>query len=158
MIDPTDRRKQIMFKAVAALAVRERSRLGLLRKLSEIFKEEGDKQIILAVLNELEEKKYLSDERYARIHVLTKSSRYGDRKLQWELMREGVDKETAQEAVRDNEVSEYDRAFALWKRKFGVPPEDHKERARQIRFLASRGFSFKTIEKILRCEVFEEEF
>lgn len=158
MIDSADRRKQIMFKAVAALAARERSRLGLFKKLCETFKEEGDKEIIRSILDELEERKYLSDERYARIHVLTKSSRYGDRKLQWELMRQGVDKETAEEAVRENEVSEYERAYALWSRKFGAPPEDHKERARQVRFLASRGFSFKTIEKILRCEVFEEEF
>lgn len=42
MFDPADRRKQILYKAVAALARRERSRLGLYKKLSETFNEEGD--------------------------------------------------------------------------------------------------------------------
>ena len=39
MFDPADRRKQILYKAVAALARRERSRLGLYKKLSETFNE-----------------------------------------------------------------------------------------------------------------------
>jgi hypothetical protein len=36
MFDPADRRKQILYKAVAALARRERSRLGLYKKLSVV--------------------------------------------------------------------------------------------------------------------------
>ena len=75
MFDPADRRKQILYKAVAALARRERSRLGLYKKLSETFNEEGDKELINSVLDELVNKKYLSDERYARIQVLTRSAR-----------------------------------------------------------------------------------
>ena len=76
-----------------------------------------------------------------------RSARYGDRKLFWNLQRDGVSREIAEEALKQNEESEYDRALVLWKRKFGEPPEDYKERAKQIRFLASRGFTFKTIEK-----------
>lgn len=53
MFDPADRRKQILYKAVAALARRERSRLGLYKKLSETFNEEGDKELINSVLDEL---------------------------------------------------------------------------------------------------------
>ena len=90
MFDPADRRKQILYKAVAALARRERSRLGLYKKLSETFNEEGDKELINSVLDELVSKKYLSDERYARIQVLTRSARYGDRKLFWNLQRDGL--------------------------------------------------------------------
>lgn len=60
--------------------------------------------------------------------------------------------------LKQNEESEYDRALVLWKRKFGEPPEDYKERAKQIRFLASRGFTFKTIEKVLSCELPDEVF
>ena len=127
MFDPADRRKQILYKAVAALARRERSRLGLYKKLSETFNEEGDKELINSVLDELVSKKYLSDERYARIQVLTRSARYGDRKLFWNLQRDGVSREIAEEALKQNEESEYDRALVLWKRKFGEPPEDYKE-------------------------------
>ena len=114
--------------------------------------------MINSVLDELVSKKYLSDERYARIQVLTRSARYGDRKLFWNLQRDGVSREIAEEALKQNEESEYDRALVLWKRKFGEPPEDYKERAKQIRFLASRGFTFKTIEKVLKCELPDELF
>lgn len=100
MFDPADRRKQILYKAVAALARRERSRLGLYKKLSETFNEEGDKELINSVLDELVSKKYLSDERYARIQVLTRSARYGDRKLFWNLQRDGVSREIAEEALK----------------------------------------------------------
>ena len=153
-----DRRQQIKVRAIAALAARERSRLGLFRKLREKFSEEGDIDQINSVLDELQEKKYLSDERFARSQVLTKSQRYGDRKLRWELKRQGVDGETIDEVLSENEDSELDRAKVIWERRFGEPPSDQKERARQIRFLAYRGFSYRTIEKVIRGEIDEEDY
>ena len=150
MTDRSERTKQIKFKAVAFLAKRERSRLGLFKKLKEQFSEEGDAELINSVLDELEQNKYLSDERFARFRVLTRSSRYGDKRLSWELSRENVDPEVVKEVISANEVPEFDRAKAIWDRKFGELPDNPKEKARQIRFLASRGFSFKTIEKIMR--------
>ncbi len=53
--------------------------------------------------------------------------------------------------MEEFEESEFERAKTLWERKFGEVPEDQKkERARQFRFLASRGFSFKTINQIIK--------
>lgn len=157
MTESDERRQQIKFKAVAALAAKERSRLGLFKKLSEQFAESGDAGLINSVLDELEKRKYLSDERFAKSQVMIKNSRFGDQKLRWELRRQGVSGELADEAIRENEVSELDRARVLWERRFGEPPQDPKERAKQIRFLAYRGFSFRTIEKVLRCQLDEEE-
>ena len=37
----------------------------------------------------------------------------------------------------------------LWQRKFGSPPADLRERARQMRFLAARGFSGAAICTVL---------
>ena len=157
MSESDERRQQIKFKAVAALAAKERSRLGLFKKLSDQFEEPGDAELINSVLEELEKRKYLSDERFAKSQVMIKNSRFGDQKLRWELRRQGVSSELADEAIRENEVSELDRARVLWERRFGEPPQDPKERARQVRFLAYRGFSFRTIEKVLRCRLDEEE-
>ena len=39
---------------------------------------------------------------------------------------------------------------ALWRRRFGTPPANDKEKARQVRFLQSRGFSLSAIIKLLR--------
>ena len=108
-----ERRQQIKFKAVAALAAKERSRLGLFKKLSEQFEEPGDAELINSVLDELEKRKYLSDERFAKSQVMIKNSRFGDQKLRWELRRQGVSSELADEAIRENEVSELDRARVL---------------------------------------------
>lgn len=154
----SERKKQIFIKAISALALKERSRKGLLRKLSQEFNEEGDDKLIASVLRNLETKNYLSDERFARAQVLTKGARYGDRKLKWELLKEGVSREIADDAIRESETSEYDRALVLWKRKFGEPPQDFKEKSKQIRFLAGRGFSFRTIEKVLSCELPDEDY
>lgn len=46
--------------------------------------------------------------------------------------------------------TEWARAQAVWRKKFGVLPETPAERAKQARFLAARGFSSATIVKLLK--------
>lgn len=150
MLDDDQRIRSIKQKAVALLAVRERSRFILRNKLKEKFSEPEDLPIIDACLDELEEKRYLSDERFARASLVTKASRFGDQRLKWELRSLGVDSETINSVMEELEEPEFQRAKALWERRFGAPPEDQKERAKQLRFLASRGFSFKTINQIIK--------
>ncbi|MDP1940194.1 MAG: RecX family transcriptional regulator [Gallionella sp.] len=49
-------------------------------------------------------------------------------------------------------------ARGVWQRKFGILPQDDKEKARQIRFLQTRGFGFDAIFKVLRhAEADQEE-
>jgi len=38
----------------------------------------------------------------------------------------------------------------VWQRRFGVPPKDPRERARQLRFLAARGFSGEVARRALQ--------
>ena len=53
---------------------------------------------------------------------------------------------------------ELQRAHAVWQNKFGAGAEtpDAAERARQMRFLLSRGFSGETIRRVLRGD-FEDD-
>ena len=74
--------------------------------------------------------------------------RYGNRRVAQELRQQGVDADAITAAMEQTEP-EIDRARAVWQRKFGEAPADYKEKARQIRFLAARGFSFDVISKIL---------
>jgi regulatory protein len=39
----------------------------------------------------------------------------------------------------------------VWQRKYRSPPVDAKEKAKQMRFLQSRGFSFEIIAKVFRA-------
>jgi regulatory protein len=45
--------------------------------------------------------------------------------------------------------TEFERAYHLWLKKFGQKAQDQKERARQYRFLASKGFSLDVVAKII---------
>ena len=48
--------------------------------------------------------------------------------------------------------SELEAAREVWKKKFGFAPQDEKEKAKQVRFLQSRGFGFDVIFQVLRSE------
>jgi regulatory protein len=48
--------------------------------------------------------------------------------------------------LRNTELA---RARAVWQKKFDHPPEDAAERAKQMRFLASRGFGGDTIHRVV---------
>ena len=50
-------------------------------------------------------------------------------------------------ALKETELA---AAREVWQRKFGTAPQDEKEKAKQVRFLQSRGFSLDVIFKVLR--------
>ena len=47
-------------------------------------------------------------------------------------------------------IDDADALVALWRRRFGAAPEDDREKARQVRFLQSRGFALSAIFRLLR--------
>ena len=132
-----------MMRGIDALSRREYSRLELYRKLMRTLTEGETADDVIAVLGDLQAKGYLSDERYAEGRVRVRSMRYGNRRVAQELDADAIT------AAMEQTEPEIDRARAVWQRKFGEAPADYKEKARQIRFLAARGFSFDVISKIL---------
>ena len=56
----------------------------------------------------------------------------------------------ATDALAAVEIDDLDAMAGLWRRRFGKPPTNDKERARQVRFLQSRGFSLSAIFRLLR--------
>lgn len=46
-------------------------------------------------------------------------------------------------------TTEPERAFAVWRKKFGAPATTPAERAKQVRFLASRGFGGEAIARVV---------
>jgi len=53
------------------------------------------------------------------------------------------------EAVASLRETELDRAREVWRKKFGTQPQDAAERAKQMRFLAGRGFGGDTIHRVV---------
>ena len=58
--------------------------------------------------------------------------------------------EAIAEALEPFKENEAERALALWRRRFSSPADTPKERAKQIRYLLARGFSFDTVQEVLR--------
>ncbi|MBK1680348.1 regulatory protein RecX [Rhodocyclus tenuis] len=101
-----------------------------------------------ALLDQLAARGLLSDSRYAENRVRARAARYGNARLEQELRQRGVEAEVRADALAGCS-SEIERASALWRRRFGCIPGDANERARQMRYLAARGFSGDTVRRVL---------
>lgn len=132
-----------------ALARRELTRAELQAKLSPHVTESDD---LPAVLDDLERRGWLSDSRAAEQIVRVRSEKFGAQRIAHELRQKGVSDVLISEALPQLKESELDTARSVWLRKFAGPPQDQKEKAKQVRFLQSRGFSLDVIFKILRMD------
>ena len=149
-------------RALGWLAQREQSRSELRRKLMRVVLQpaaggdgsataDGDPVQAAAqvdsLLDQLQAQGLLSDERFIESRVRVRASALGTRRIQLELARHGL-KLPAQplQQLRDSELQ---RAAQLWQRKYGTAAPDLRDRARQMRFLAARGFSGEVIRQVL---------
>jgi regulatory protein len=138
---------QLRERALRYLALRDHSRLELVRKLAP----HGTEDEVAAVLQGLGELGLLSDDRYAESFIRAKARRLGNGRLSQELARKGVEREVIAQALAGADAGdELGRARTVWARKFGAPPADSREWARQARFLQGRGFATETIRQILK--------
>ena len=124
-------------RAIAALARRDYSRKELHQKLSAFAESE---QALEDLLNLLETKKLLSNARFADAFVNQRQAKFGLSRLVYELEQHGLDPELIQAQKQQLAQTENQRAFAVWAKRFGSPPGNALEKAKQMRFLASRGF------------------
>ena len=145
----SNRPTSLLKRAVALLARREHSRAELSAKLLRRLDEGQDAADIERVLDELQRRGLLSEERYAASVVRGRSARYGNARLKQELKARGVADAAAAAALTGASASEFERARAVWTRRFGTLPATLAERARQFRFLQSRGFDSAVIRRIL---------
>ncbi|ACC69633.1 recombination regulator RecX [Paraburkholderia phymatum] len=134
-------------RALGYLSRREYSRAELSRKLAP-YAEEGDS--IDALLDSLENEGWLSNSRFAESLLHRRASRMGAGRIVNELKRHAVGQELVEEVSAQLRETELARAQAVWRKKFGSLPETPNERAKQARFLATRGFSQGIIGKILK--------
>ena len=135
-------------RALRLLTRRDYTRAELIRRLSGA---DVDADELNAVLDALERDGWLSDARAAESLLRRRGARLGGARVLHELREKGVGGDLLEQAAQTLRGSELERAQAVWRRKFGVPPADAKERARQLRFLAGRGFSGEVAYRVLRA-------
>jgi regulatory protein len=134
-------------RALGYLSRREYSRAELSRKLKPYI-EESDS--LDALLDDLEREGWLSNERFVESVVHRRAGRMGGGRIIHELKRHAVGETLISETAGKLAQTEIARAQSVWEKKFGAVPETPAERAKQARFLASRGFSGSVIGKILK--------
>jgi regulatory protein len=102
-----------------------------------------------ALLDWLAAEHYLSEARFVESRLHARSARFGQRRIAQELAQHGVKLDVASaERLRSTEL---ERARALWARRFGnTPAADAAQRAKQMRFLAGRGFDGDIIRRVVR--------
>jgi regulatory protein len=133
-------------RAMQLLARREHSRQELAHKLARHAETPEEIEV---VLDELAKRGMLSDARFAemRTHILSK--KYGASRIAQDLRARGVSDELAGKAVDGARANEVERARLAWAKRFRGPPANALDKARHMRFLQARGFSFDTIRAVV---------
>jgi len=141
---------ELQARALRYLARREHSRAELARKLAPSAQ---SPEALEQLLDALAAKKQLSDERYAEARAHQLARKYGAARIRHDLRSKGVDEAIAEKASAGGEL---ERARAILARKYRMPVTSRLERARRMRFLASRGFSHTTIRSLLSSDADHE--
>jgi len=130
------------------LARREHSRSELRHKLT---KRAGDQALVETVLDQLETEHLLSDLRFTEAFVRSRRERgQGPLRIAEELRRRGVAGDLIGRQLDFDDPDWIERAADARQRRFGALPADLPERARQVRFLAGRGFTPGQIRRAMK--------
>lgn len=136
-------------RALRLLAGREHSRAELEKKLAAHEEVSGELQ---RTLDELEAKGFINEQRVVDSVLHRRAARLGTARLKQELQAKGIGAEAVADAVQALRSTELERARDVWRRKFGEPAADAAGRAKQMRFLAGRGFGGDIIRRVLGGE------
>ncbi|TPQ35546.1 recombination regulator RecX [Cupriavidus pinatubonensis] len=134
-------------RAVGYLSRREHSRAELARKLAPHA--ESPEQLE-QLLDALERENWLSNQRFADSLLHRRGSRYGAARVLQEAKNHKLGSEQLGELQERLRETESDRAREVWRKRFGSPPATPEERAKQIRFMMTRGFSRSVIGKVIQ--------
>lgn len=139
--------------ALRYLAHKPRTEQEVRQKLQQ---KEVAPSIIGHVLKRMHDLGYVDDATYAEDYVRNRfaSKRYGPRRIQRELIKRGIDRDQAEQAVarffQDHDPLEAARSHAekRWPR---ISRDDNPQRRKQklYRYLARRGFTSDTIYRVL---------
>ena len=143
MNDEPDSPVELRARALRLLARREHSRAELGRKLAP---RAASPEALESLLDSLEQKKQLSNERFAAERARVMSRKFGAARIRQDLKSKGVDRETIERVSSEGEM---ERASGILSRKYRQPAGTREERAKRMRFLQSRGFSSEIIYKLL---------
>jgi regulatory protein len=131
-------------RALRLLSQREHSRTELERKLAPHEEVPGE---LAKALDELQARDFINDGRAVDSVVNRRSGKLGSARIKQELAAKGLSGEAVAEAMANLKDSELSRAQEVWRKKFGKAPQDPQAKAKQMRFLLSRGFPSEVVRR-----------
>ncbi|MGV0958937.1 MAG: recombination regulator RecX [Limnohabitans sp.] len=134
-------------RALRLLSQREHSRAELERKLAQHEEVPGE---LAKALDELQARDFINDGRAIESVVHRRAGKLGAARVRQELAAKGLSGEAVVEALATLRETELGRAKEVWRKKFGQPPADAAQRARQMRFLITRGFAAEVVRRVVQ--------
>jgi regulatory protein len=133
-------------RALRLLSQREYSRLELERKLKPFEETPGD---LAEALDFLQAKDFINEQRVVASVINRRAVKLGAARVRQELQAKGLPVEAIAQAVQEMRGTELERAREVWRKKFGESPQDPAARAKQMRFLISRGFAAEVVKRVV---------
>jgi len=149
-----DTPRELKARALRLLMRRDHGRAELVRKLTQHAE---SIEAVELLLDELVRRKLLSEDRVAESRANSLSRKFGVSRIRHDLRAKGIADETIERVAAEAQSTEVARAREIWKRKFREPAASRADRAKQMRFLAARGFSHDTIRKVTSGEADSSE-
>lgn len=140
-------------RALRALASREHTRAEIAAKMKSHEEEPGQ---LDKILDELQAKGFINDQRAADAMLHRRAGKLGTSRVLQELKAKGVDADMLADAAQQLKGTELARAREVWRKKFGEPAADADQRAKQMRFLAGRGFAPEVIRRVVTGSTFDD--
>ncbi len=136
-------------KALLLLSYRDYTVVQLRQRLIAY---QFDLLAIEQVLKNLIALDYLSDQRFVEQYLKTAMRKgWGGIKIRSFLLKSGVEPALITECLVQLEQQQYQQLQQVYQKKFGHHPiNDHKDKAKRIRFLQYRGFSMEHIYTFLQ--------
>ncbi|MBR1375408.1 MAG: regulatory protein RecX [Cardiobacteriaceae bacterium] len=134
-------------KCIRALARREHSQAELLQKARDFALSD---EVAREIVENLSERGWQSDERFTE-NFLRAKTKNGDgaAKIRLALQKRKIANELIEEQLREVDWNEI--LTDIYRRKYGERPiKTPQEKAKRIRFLLSRGFSYEEIRKVCK--------
>lgn len=133
-------------RALRLLSQREHSRKELEQKLKSHEETPGE---LAEALDFLAAKDFINEKRVVESVVNRRASKLGAARVRQELIAKGLPADDIAEAVEAMRSTELGRAMQVWRKRFGASPSDASERAKQVRFLVSRGFAPEVVRRVV---------
>jgi len=139
---------RLFLSGMRLLATREHSVKEIVDKL--LSKTEFS-DIAYAVVDELLENKYLSDQRFAESYIRSRASKgFGPVKIRSELKNKGISDQLIDEYMDMGSAAWFDAARVQHHKKYGdAPVSDYNHWTKRARFMQSRGFTMEQIQVTL---------